>query len=143
MKSQREKNKKFLPQTTWKERGQFFLFVTFFFNRKEVFLFSWKKKRKEKNKKVSILLEVVDDAYQEQIKKKKLLTSQVLGEKRVAFLQVLVFLAFLIGFLRKKTKLKSKNKFFLLLSGKKRKQKQLFLCDSRLAYVTLGLPQFQ
>jgi len=76
---------------------------------------------------VSILLEVVDDANQEQIKKKKLLTSQVL-----------VILAFLISFLRKKTKLKSKNKFFLLLSRKKRKQKQLFLCDSRLAYVTLG-----
>ena len=55
------------------------MFVTFFFNRKEVFLFSWKKKRKEKNKKVSILLEVVDDANQEQIK--KLLTSQVFGEK--------------------------------------------------------------
>jgi hypothetical protein len=75
----KEKNKKFLHQRL-ERKGQFFLFVTFFFNRKEVFLFSWKKKRKEKNKKVSILLEVVDDANQEQIKKKKLLTSQVFGE---------------------------------------------------------------
>ena len=83
-------------------------------------MFSWKKKRKEKNKKVSILLEVVDDANQEQIKKKKLLTSQVFGEKRVAFLQVLVVLAFLIGFLRKKTKLEQKQ----VLSASKWKKKE-------------------
>jgi hypothetical protein len=68
------------------------LFVCHFFLTEKKFLrFLGKKRERKKNKKVSIPLEVVDDANQEQIK--KLLTSQVFGEKRVGF-NFVVFSAF-------------------------------------------------